>query len=108
MNTCQFANPRNKSSRRSRPLGGSIAVIRCAPLLIGLSLYNTNRAVYNKKDLPSDVAAAGQKPFFAVFGSRASSEMQEPCTNADGVALPASLRRAHRQERTAIAANFAG
>jgi hypothetical protein len=46
---------------------------------------------------------AGQKPFFAVFGSRVSSEMQEPFANVDDAGLPPSLRRANRQERTAIA-----
>jgi len=50
---------------------------------------------------------AGQKSLFAVFGSRVGSEMQEPFTNADGVALPTSARRSRRRERTAIAANSA-
>jgi len=70
-------------------------------------LYNTDRAVYNKKDLLSDVVVAGQKSLVAVFGSRAGSEMQEPFTNADGVALPTSARRSRRRERTAIAAKSA-
>jgi len=36
---------------------------------------------------------AGQKSLFAVFGSRAGSEMQEPFTNADGVIGPAEPTR---------------
>ena len=75
---------------------------------IGLSLYNTDRAVYNKKDLPPDVMAAGQKAFFAEFGARTASEMQEPFSNVDDVLPCLSLRRARRQERTAVAANFVG
>src|SRR5215831_16262193 len=33
MKTCQLATPRKRSSRRSRPLGGSTTVIGYAPLL---------------------------------------------------------------------------
>jgi hypothetical protein len=77
-------------------------------LLIRSSLYNANRHVYNKKDLPSDAMVARQIPFFAMFGARAGSETRAPFTSLDDTTRPASLHRAFPQERAASAANFAG
>ena len=87
MKTCQFANPRNKSSLRSRPLGGSIAVIRCAPVPIGLSLYNTDRAVYNKKIFYQMSWLRGKSPSSRCLArglvrkcrSRSLTRMASPC-----------------------------